>query len=123
MLDGHSARLNSSSSDQDTDGCSGGGAAAERKRTLEERMNDMVDAVFGHPKNELLKLIHQRSAPCGDSAAAVAGDNADVVSIQAVDPPTAIDADGCVKHDFQETSSFRPCTCAHCNGLVRLTFV
>ena len=22
------------------------------------------------------------------------------------------------KHDFQETTSLRPCTCAHCNGLV-----
>lgn len=81
-------------------------------------MNDMVDAVFGQPKNELLKLI-QRSPPPGNPV---------VQSVEEVQQPQSgeietdtvaeVDSSSAVQHDFQETNSFRPCTCAHCNGLV-----
>jgi len=97
----HSIRLSSMSSEQEESG------SCERKKTLEERMNDMVDAVFGAPKHELLKLIHQRAD--GD------------VAVDDTQPETTsgvVDVETDVKHDFQETSSFRPCTCAHCNGLL-----
>lgn len=97
----HSIRLSSMSSEQEESGC------CERKKTLEERMNDMVDAVFGAPKHELLKLIHQRADVDGG-----VDDNQPETTSGVVDTETN------VKHDFQETTSFRPCTCAHCNGLV-----
>ena len=65
-------------------------------------MNDMVDAVFGAPKHELLKLVQRP----------IDSDVVDVVDV--------VDGQAYVQHDFQETSSFRPCTCAHCNGLVSI---
>ena len=106
----HSLRLGSVSSEQEDSSPSSGAACAERKKTLEERMNDVVDAVFGPPKNELLKLLQRPPGGCSHPAGA--------------QPPVAVDepcdaADAATtKHDFQETNSFRPCTCAHCNGLV-----
>ena len=88
----------------------------ERKKTLEERMrkmNEMVDAVFGPPKHELLKLL-QRS-PCSMSSSDE--------SQSTMDPSSSLEDTTCTKHDFQETNSFRPCTCAHCNGLVSLNLI
>ena len=99
----HSIQMSSMNSDQEESG------SCERKKTLEERMNDMVDAVFGAPKHDLLKLIHQRT----DMDVAV-DDN------QPETTPGVVDVETDVKHDFQETNSFRPCTCAHCNGLVSI---
>lgn len=79
-------------------------------------MNEMVDAVFGQPKNELLKLI-QRSPP---SSNPVASCQASEEQAQPTTEMTSgiVDVESQSRHDFQETNSFRPCTCAHCNGLV-----
>lgn len=118
--DSQSVRLNSAGSDQEQDGLNASGSNAERKKTLEERMNEMVDAVFGQPKHELLKLI-QRSPPSSNAVpSCVAVD--ELVQSQhpsaTADLSAIIDIDSHTRHDFQETNSFRPCTCAHCNGLV-----
>lgn len=113
-------RLNSVGSDQEPEGSSASSVVStadsrlSSKKTMEERMNDMVDAVFGNPKHDLLKLI-QRSSP---------NDQDPPVTPLSVEPGAndqafeAADANHQFKHDFQETNSFRPCTCAHCNGLV-----
>ncbi len=115
-------RLNSAGSDQEQDGLNASASNAERKKTLEERMNEMVDAVFGQPKHELLKFI-QRSPPSSNAVpSCVAVDEL----VQSHHPSTTadlsaiIDIDSHTRHDFQETNSFRPCTCAHCNGLVKI---
>ena len=116
MVDSHhSTRLNSVGSDQEQDVSTSSATSneARMKKTLEERMNEMVDAVFGHPKHELLKLV-QRSSPNDESMA----------QQSSIEPSVDVVFDIGVssspfKHDFQEISSFRPCTCAHCNGLVK----
>ncbi|KAK4004270.1 hypothetical protein OUZ56_006011 [Daphnia magna] len=110
-------RLSSTGSDNEQDGLGGGLGAAERKKTLEERMNEMVDAVFGQPKHELLKLI-QRSPPSGNPIASCVGTTEEPPQQQQHQPNGMTDVDRQSRHDFQETNSFRPCTCAHCNGLL-----
>ena len=70
-------------------------------------MNGVVDAVFGQPKQELIKLM-QRSSCHGATDSATGADDSSA--------PEAVEAH--IPHDFQETTSFRPCICAHCNGLV-----
>ena len=116
--DSQPVRLNSAGSDQEQDGPNASGSSAERKKTLEERMNEMVDAVFGQPKNELLKLI-QRSPPSSSAVPPCAAVE-ELTDLQqsTADTSAIIDVDSHSRHDFQETNSFRPCTCAHCNGLV-----
>ncbi|XP_046441029.1 uncharacterized protein LOC124191985 isoform X2 [Daphnia pulex] len=113
-----SLRLNSAGSDHEQEGSSGGFGTAERKKTLEERMNEMVDAVFGQPKHELLKLI-QRSPPSSGAVPSCVTSDELTLQQQPQQPSSAvIEIDSQSRHDFQETNSFRPCTCAHCNGLL-----
>jgi len=81
-------------------------------------MNEMVDAVFGQPKHELLKLI-QRSPPSSVTVPpCVMSDELTLQQQQQQPSSGVIEIDSQSRHDFQETNSFRPCTCAHCNGLV-----
>jgi hypothetical protein len=81
-------------------------------------MNEMVDAVFGQPKHELLKLI-QRSPPSSSAVPSCVTSDELTLQQQPQQPSSAvIEIDSQSRHDFQETNSFRPCTCAHCNGLV-----
>lgn len=115
--DSQSFRLNSTGSDQETDGLNATGNTSERKKTLEERMNEMVDAVFGQPKNELLKLI-QRSPPSSNPVASCPATEELTQQTSTEMTGGIVDVDSQSRHDFQETNSFRPCTCAHCNGLV-----
>ena len=98
------------SGDCETDDGPSGPCNERTKKTLEERMNEMVDTVLGPPKHELLKRL-QRSA-CQLSGS--------VDDPQMEPPPPCPDHPSPLtsQHDFQEASSFRPCTCAHCNGLV-----
>lgn len=77
-------------------------------------MNEVVDAVFGHPKHDLLKLIHRQSANDHDFTA----HQQSTQSMASEPMHDATEISHQFKHDFQETSSLRPCTCAHCNGLV-----
>jgi len=115
--DSHSLRLNSTGSDHEQEGPSSGLGTAERKKTLEERMNEMVDAVFGQPKHELLKLI-QRSPPSTNPIPPCVTTDEVTQQQQQQQSSGIIEIDKQSRHDFQETNSFRPCTCAHCNGLV-----
>lgn len=79
-------------------------------------MNGVVDAVFGPPKQELIKLSASSQRSAGNATDLATG-------VDANDSPAPETVEAHIPHDFQETTSFRPCICAHCNGLVIKTLL
>lgn len=110
----HSPRINAIGTEQDQDLSLSSTTSNDTpsKKSREERM---IETVFSDPKNQSLKYAH-RSSPTEDSI------NEKLSAEPAIDVVFDVGVNSPVyKHDFQETSSFRPCTCAHCNGLVSLS--